>query len=375
MKRKAPAMEKVMSNPYSSLPDTAFWRRSVAAPPVEGVDPITSVPFRIQRTDRISTAGSCFAQHISNMLVGEGFCYFVTENAPVTSGAINENFGTFPARFGNIYSPRQLLQLFQRAYGLFAPKDEAWLRPDGKYVDPFRPQIQVKGFDTVEQLLVDQQAHLGAVRAMFEQCDIFVFTLGLTEAWESSEDGAVFPIAPGVVADGRMNAPYRFRNFSVAEMTADIQACFSFIREVNPTIRFILTVSPVPLVATYEPRHVLVSTIYSKSALRVVAEEISRSLPDVAYFPSYEIITGAYARSQYFAEDLREVTPTGVNRVMTLFKKHFLGTETPLVKSVARPAPEAPARSVSPPAPARSASDNIRALQAIICDEEVLDPS
>jgi hypothetical protein len=361
-----------MNNPYSSQPDTAFWRRSVAALPTEEVDPITSVPFRIQRTDRISTAGSCFAQHISNMLVNEGFYYLVTENAPSTPGAVNENFGTFPARFGNIYSPRQLLQLFQRAYGLFAPKDDAWQRGDGKYVDPFRPQIQAQGFDTIEQLLVDRQAHLAAVRTMFEQCDIFIFTLGLTEAWEASEDGAILPIAPGVVAEGRSDTSYRFRNFTVAEMTADIQACFSLICEVNPTIRFILTVSPVPLVATYEPRHVLVSTIYSKSALRVVADEISRTSPDVAYFPSYEIITGAHARSQYFAEDLREVTSKGVNRVMTLFKKHFLGTLTPLVKPGARPVEE-----VAPLVPSttanRSASDNIRALQAIICDEEVLD--
>lgn len=346
-----------MDNPYASQPDTAFWRRSVARLPAEEVDPITSVPFRIQRTDCISTAGSCFAQHISNMLVGEGFCYFVTENAPATPGAADENFGTFPARFGNIYSPRQLLQLFQRAYGLFAPKDDAWQRHDGKYVDPFRPQIQAQGFDTIEQLLIDRQSHLAAVRKMFEQCDIFVFTLGLTEAWEASEDGAVFPIAPGVVAEGRPKAPYRFRNFSVAEMTADIQDCFSFIREVNPNIRFILTVSPVPLVATYEPRHVLVSTSYSKSALRVVAEEISRTVPNVAYFPSYEIITGAYARSQFFADDLREVTPQGVNRVMTLFKKHFLGTQTPLAKVMARVAEEAPARTILPAeAGVRSAS-------------------
>lgn len=190
---------------------------------------------------------------------------------------------------------------------------------------------------------------------------------------EASEDGAVFPIAPGVVAEGRPNAPYRFRNFSVAEMTADIKACFSFIREVNPRIRFILTVSPVPLVATYEPRHVLVSTIYSKSALRVVAEEISRTVPDVAYFPSYEIITGAHARSQYFAEDLREVTPQGVHRVMTLFKKHFLGTQTPLVKIMLQPAEKAPLPSEPPVAATSPGSDNIRALQAIICDEEVLD--
>lgn len=367
-------LEKTMSNPYVSQPDYAFWRRSVAGVPVEDVDPITSIPFRIDRADRISTAGSCFAQHISNTLVNEGFCYFVTEQAPATSGAENENFGTFPARFGNIYSARQLLQLFQRAYGLFEPLDEAWQRADGKYVDPFRPQIQSQGFDTIEDLHRDRQAHFIAVRAMFEQCNVFIFTLGLTEAWAAGDDAAVFPLAPGVVAPGRPDASYTFRNFAVSEMTSDIEACFSLIREVNPSVRFVLTVSPVPLIATFERRHVLVSTIYSKSALRVVAEEISSSLPNVAYFPSYEIITGSYARSQYFAEDLREVTPQGVSKVMSLFKKHYLGTGTELDTTIKHPTPSLKSQKHDPVTAQRTAIDNIQALQAIICDEEALDP-
>ena len=78
-----------------------------------------------------------------------------------------------------------------------------------------------------------------------------------------------------------------------------------------------------PLVATYEPRHVLVSTTYSKSVLRVAAAEISQKFPHVWYFPSYEIITGNYNRGAYYADDLRNVTQTGVDHVMRLFLKHF----------------------------------------------------
>ena len=32
--------------------------------------------------------------------------------------------------------------------------------------------------------------HLAAVRSMFEQLEVFLFTLGLTEAWCAAEDGA-----------------------------------------------------------------------------------------------------------------------------------------------------------------------------------------
>ena len=94
------------------------------------------------------------------------------------------------------------------------------------------------------------------------------------------------------------------------------------LRDVNPNARVIVTVSPVPLIATAENRHVLVSTTYSKSALRVACEEITRKYEFVEYFPSYEIITGSFNRGSYFADDLRSVTEDGVSHVMRLFLSH-----------------------------------------------------
>jgi hypothetical protein len=84
----------------------------------------------------------------------------------------------------------------------------------------------------------------------------------------------------------------------------------------------------VPLIATYENRHVLVSTTYSKSALRVVADAVSRNISGVDYFPSYEIIAGPQSRGRFFANDLRTVTPEGVEAVMDVFARHYL-TDAP----------------------------------------------
>src|SRR5690349_13713160 len=105
-------MSKASSNPYQGLPDYAFWRRAVASPLPAAVDPVTSVPFTIAAADAVATAGSCFAQHLSNTLARQGFNYLVTEAAPLSAGAADENYGVFPARFANIYNTRQLVQLF-----------------------------------------------------------------------------------------------------------------------------------------------------------------------------------------------------------------------------------------------------------------------
>lgn len=349
-----------MTNPYRSLPNSAFWRRAVSGPAPEDVDPVTAPPFKLGTSDQIATAGSCFAQHIARTLKGLNFNYLETETGPT-----DRNFGVFSARFGNLYTTRQLFQLFQRAYGLFEPKDDVWTLPDGRFVDPFRPQVEPGGYATAEEVRLDRKAHLAAVREMFETCDVFIFTLGLTEGWRAKADGAVFPLAPGVAGSPEDMDQYEFKNFTAAETADDLKKFIGYLRTVNPTVRLIFTVSPVPLMATYEPRHVLVSTIYSKSALRVAAEDVVRETANSAYYPSYEIITGHHTNYRYFAEDLRSVTNEGVDRAMSLFTKHFLANEGDQS--------ETPTAATAPAAPRTPRKETSDELYSIVCDEEALD--
>ena len=99
----------------------------------------------------------------------------------------------------------------------------------------------------------------------------------------------------------------------------------------------LLTVSPVPLIATYENRHVLQSTTYSKAVLRAVAQEVCDSMALVDYFPSYEIITTHAHKGRYFKEDLRDVTWGGVENVMNVFKRHYLEGVSEVASNAAAP--------------------------------------
>ncbi|MCG2582833.1 GSCFA domain-containing protein [Massilia sp. TS11] len=103
---------------------------------------------------------------------------------------------------------------------------------------------------------------------------------------------------------------------------------FHKVRSVNPGVQFILNVSPVPLVAIYEQRHVLTSTTVSKAILRVAADEVANGREGVIYFPSNEIITSPASGDRYDADDLRQVTDVEVAHVMRLFTKHFLNGPT-----------------------------------------------
>lgn len=123
------------------------------------------------------------------------------------------------------------------------------------------------------------------------------------------------------------------------------------VERINPAARILLTVSPVPLIATFEDEHVLTATTYSKSVLRVAAGEAARQSGRVAYFPSYEIITGNFTRGRYYADDLREVREEGVRHVMRLFMAHY-------------------AQSGEQRSPFNPIMADMRAGMDIVCDEE-----
>jgi hypothetical protein len=345
-----------MTTPYSALPDHHFWRRSIASIEAHRIDPVVRTRFRIAPPDRIATAGSCFAQHIARRLEAVGDYYLVEEDGahrPAADRAALQ-YGTFSARYGNIYTAAQLWQLWREAYGEWTPAETAWSGRDGGWVDPFRPTVEV--FPDRAAVAADRATHLAAIRRLFESCDVLVFTLGLTEAWRSLEDGAVYPLAPGVAGGSYDPARYGFVNYTAAEVEEDLGRFLDAAKQRNPRLRVILTVSPVPLAATFEDRSVLVSTTYSKAALRVVAEAMIRRFDWVDYFPSYEIIAGSPTGGLYYGPDDREVNTLGVAHVMRLFQRHYIDGDGALSTSAAYTADGA-------------------TEGAVICDESLIDVS
>ncbi|RNF32805.1 GSCFA domain-containing protein [Paracoccus methylarcula] len=354
-----------MKHPYVGLDDHQFWKRSPGIIDKSDLDPVTGTPFKISSIDKIVTAGSCFAQHVARFMSNSGFNHYITEKAhPAIIPEVSQrhNYGMFSARYGNIYTARQLKQLLLRAYGEFEPLVAAWPgRGAGTVVDPFRPQIAPGGFTSKRELISDRNHHFSCIRKSIEDMDVFVFTLGLTEGWADTRDGSIFPLAPGVAGGVYDPELVAFSNFDEVETYNDLKYSLEFIRRVNPKVRIILTVSPVPLNATYVDRHVLVSTAWSKAVLRIAAEKAVAYFDNSAYFPSYEIITSPHVRGAYYASDGREVLEDGVQHVMRLFMKHYTDVEI----------------HVSPSSPAQLANDkHTQGMQEavdILCDEAAID--
>lgn len=311
-----------MSNPYQNLEPEAFWSRAVADVAPHGLSNLFQPRFSIDRTMRVATAGSCFAQHIGRTLRGEGFNLLDFEPAPkfMTQATLNRfGLGMYSARYGNIYTARQLLQTFQRALGQLKPVEDVWKTEDGRCFDPFRPNVEPDGFADETRYRKDREWHFTAVRRLLKKADLFIFTFGLTEAWRDRRDGVVFPSCPGAIAGEFDETKHEFVNFSYEETLEDFLRFAELARSVNPAMKFLVTVSPVPLTATASGDHVLPATVYSKSVLRAVCGALRQRCDFVDYFPSYELIASHPIRGAYYEANLRSVAPVGVEQVMKRF--------------------------------------------------------
>ncbi len=292
--------------------------------------------FGIGPSTPIMTAGSCFAQHIARHLRKRGFCVVDTEPAPRRMPfEVAQNFGyhLYSARYGNIYTVRQLLQLVQNATSRTPGNAEVWEK-DGRYYDALRPSVEPDGLENPEEVQLHRELHLKAVRRALRTCKIFVFTFGLTEAWVNLQSGVVYPTAPGTIAGSYDAQQYGFKNFTFAEIYTDFVAFRRLMKRINPDVRFLVTVSPVPLTATASGQHVLPATVYSKSVLRAVAGQLSEHFDDVDYFPSYEIIATPFLGKIFYDESRRSVSAEGVETVIRIFFEHIDGaTEIPAAAS------------------------------------------
>jgi hypothetical protein len=311
-------------HPYSSLPAEKFWEKFVSESPWSEVRLKDTPKFFIHPKDKVASAGSCFAQHISRYLKEVGLSVFNAEPPHPLIEEIGDDasYHQFSARYGNVYTSKQLLELLLQSINEM-PIIEDFFEQNGRWFDLIRPNIEPNGFSSRSEALADRRYHLSRVKKMFSEADVFIFTIGLTECWFHAINGHTYPSCPGT-AKGKFDPEiHKFRNLRYTDVISDMNIVIRKLQMINPKIKVIITVSPVPLVATNTERNVLVASTYSKSVLRAVAGDLESHFTNVDYFPSFEIINSVSSFGQYLATNLREVSERGVRHVMTKFFESY----------------------------------------------------
>jgi hypothetical protein len=169
---------------------------------------------------------------------------------------------------------------------------------------------------------MEKARHAVDAREAIRRAGVFILTAGLTEVWYNIEDGSTFfQVPPAKVYDPERHG---FRVLDLEENTLNLRAAIMDIRRINPDCHIILTVSPVPLRATFRPLNVVTANAQSKATLIGAVHQAIESAEDsrVHYFPSYEIVTVMTANP--FKPDNRHIRPGVLKRVMDVFVRSFV---------------------------------------------------
>jgi len=279
-----------------------------------GIFPVLSPKFRIAPGRKVFTIGSCFARHIEPLLIDYGL------NIPVARFALPAGEFRHPApHILNEYNAGTIIQRLESAVGAFS-YDGKGIEVNGKgAVDLF---LHVETQPVAMERLIERRRQIGELYRELLSSDVVVITLGLVESWYDTKHQCYLNKAPSKALVNAERGRFEFHRMDIDDVLTRIDKAVRLLLGAG-TKNILLTVSPVPIEATFMPDNVVVANSYSKSVLRVCAELLSKRYEQVDYFPSYEIVQ-SFGTSA-FEEDNVHVRPEVIARVTRYMVEHFAG--------------------------------------------------
>ena len=277
------------------------------------------IDLSIDKNTKIVSLGSCFAREIKDWLLNNDFNYLLTEqtkNPWISQKLYPGDKGRLPsshasAAWDRVYNTATFRQIIEYSFISEAAIDDEirdrLYEARGHVFDLKRTRTVYSSYDVASK---DIREHISESRGILEQAELLIFTMGLTEVWHSDVRKMTLASHPGRV---RPPADFSFTTTTYRENYNNTKEAIRILREQNPGLQILLTVSPVHLNKTFrEDVDSVSASCASKSTLRAVANEICIEDPSVHYFPSYEIVNilsplsgvQAYADGQHVSRDI-----------------------------------------------------------------------
>ena len=263
---------------------------------------------------KVLAFGSCFAEYFVKFLAQHGYNRWQLP-AERHSHADENLLLAQPIVFENIFV---IVQQFRWAFNEFTPGAKIWFTKD---------KLR---FEATEE-------RREKVRRGFEEGEVFVITLGLSEIWFDRIEGE--PMWRTVPA--RFYDPERHvcRPATVAETLQCLYEFDGLVDRFLPGKRFIFTLSPIPLAATFRDQSAVTANQASKAILRAALDEFFRDgtlarKSRYHYFPSYEIVFHMFDHP--FLPDNRHINAEVARAVLDIFSNLYTDLPTAEVPVPAR---------------------------------------
>lgn len=259
--------------------------------------PLPHYPFRLDHRAAGLCLGSCFAESMGQRLAAAKF--------PV---------GINP--FGPLYQPNVLAQALHRlaqaqpytADELFFHQ-EVWRHFDfhSRYAHPLP-----------HEALAQMNESLAQGHAQLAQSHYLLLTLGT--AWVYELEGQDGPVANCHKLPGHY---FRHRRLTVADCVESLAGAIVAARVQQPQLKVIISVSPVRYL-----REGLTENQRSKGILMLAAEALCQQLPEVWYFPAYEMVLDELRDYRFFAEDMSHPSSLATDYIWAGFASAFFDQPT-----------------------------------------------
>ncbi len=286
--------------------------------------PVIQPEFTIEREDSVFAIGSCFARTVERNLARLG----------VEVESLSDAFDQFavtwdeawPIGFSNKYNPPAILNELRWALEpgeQFSPEALQQL-PDGMWVDPqaFYSIFGSADFETA----LHRHKLLTELMGRIASCRVVIITLGLIEAFFDNKLGLYTNFTPHLSHEPDR---FTFRVLGYDEVVEALEEIHTLLaRHGHRDLQLVVTVSPVPLDATFTGEDIVVANTLGKSTLRAAAGWWARAHDNVHYFPGYEMVMNSEAERAWFV-DGRHVRPKLVQHIMETFLRTHVATKVP----------------------------------------------
>jgi hypothetical protein len=250
----------------------------------------------LPRTARVLTVGSCFADSIGERL------------------RLNK-VNTLVNPFGTVFQPLALAQLLRAAAGEEQDWQQHVVEARGRWQSyDFHSTL---GAESPVELLQTIQDTVRRVGEFVRTADAVVLTLGTAWAYRLRETGELVSNLHKLPA-----SLFEKELLTADEIVNGLAEVHALLRRINPDIRLVLTVSPVRHIKDTLPLNAV-----SKSVLRVACHYLSELLPNVSYFPAYELLTDDLRDYRFYAADMLHPSEVAEDYIWERFARTYFDAD------------------------------------------------
>lgn len=244
---------------------------------------------KFTRTTNVMTIGSCFSEVIGNRLKEQKMPVLVNP-------------------FGTLFNPMSIFKLLNPSYQL--PDERLFVEHQGMW---FHYDFHSQFFGaTQHQLKIQLVATIEEVKKQIATLDTLIITLGTSLVYQLKG-------TPSYLANCHKRPSNIFERdlLSVKDICKGFSATYKALKEQNPKLRIVLTVSPVRHTKDGIPENQV-----SKAILRAACHYLVSDYQDVEYFPAYELMMDDLRDYRFYKADM--IHPNEVAEAYIY--EHFVAT-------------------------------------------------